>query len=202
MTDPNVPPAISAFVATLPKVELHVHIEGTLTPELRWRLAQKNEIALPYATYEALLASYATMYNHRRELHGDNGLPTFLEAYYGGMEVLRTEDDFYDLAMEYFAKAKEMNVRYTDPFFDPQAHTRRGVPLEAVMRGFERAGRDAKEKYGVVVGWTMCFLRDMPVEDAVATYEAAVRDFCRKNRKRLIWRTRHNGIISFGLQPN
>ncbi|KAL1719865.1 adenosine deaminase [Schizophyllum commune] len=177
MTDPNVPRAVSAFVAALPKVELHVHIEGTLTPALRWRLAQKNGIALPYKTYDALLASYATMYNHRRELHGDNGLPTFLEAYYGGMEVLRTEEDFYDLAMEYFAKAGEMNVRYADPFFDPQAHTRRGVPLEAVMRGFERAGRDAKEKYGVAVGWTMCFLRDMPPENALATYEAAVRDF-------------------------
>ncbi|SJL11118.1 related to adenine deaminase/adenosine deaminase [Armillaria ostoyae] len=138
--------SISTFISQLPKVELHVHIEGTLSPSLRWRLAQKNQIPLPkYPTYEFLVASYATMYNHRREIQGDNGLPTFLEAYYGGMEVLRTEEDFYDLAMEYFTKAADMNIRYADPFFDPQAHTRRRVALAAVMNGLERAKRDALE---------------------------------------------------------
>ncbi|KAK0431298.1 adenosine deaminase [Armillaria borealis] len=104
--------SISTFICQLPRVELHVHIEGTLSPSLRWRLAQKNQNPLPkYPTYESLVASYATMYNHRREIQGDNGLPTFLEAYYGGMDVLRTEEDFYDLAMEYFAKAADMNIR-------------------------------------------------------------------------------------------
>ncbi|KAK0189536.1 adenosine deaminase [Armillaria mellea] len=167
--------SISTFISQLPKVELHVHIEGTLTPSLRWRLAQKNHVSLPkYPTYESLIASYATMYNHRRETQGDNGLPTFLEAYYGGMEVLRTEEDFYDLAMEYFAKAADMNVRYTDPFFDPQAHTRRGVALGDVMNGLERAKQDAKTLYGVEADWTMCFLRDMDPSSAMETYKQAL----------------------------
>lgn len=167
--------SISTFISQLPKVELHVHIEGTLSPSLRWRLAQKNQIPLPkYPTYESLVASYATMYNHRREIQGDNGLPTFLEAYYGGMEVLRTEEDFYDLAMEYFTKAADMNIRYADPFFDPQAHTRRGVALAAVMNGLERAKRDVRGLYGVEADWTMCFLRDMDPSSAMETYKQAL----------------------------
>ncbi|PBK69557.1 adenosine deaminase [Armillaria solidipes] len=167
--------SISTFISQLPKVELHVHIEGTLSPSLRWRLAQKNQIPLPkYPTYESLVASYATMYNHRREIQGDNGLPTFLEAYYGGMEVLRTEEDFYDLAMEYFAKAADMNIRYADPFFDPQAHTRRGVALAAVMNGLERAKRDVRGLHGVEADWTMCFLRDMDPSSAMETYKQAL----------------------------
>lgn len=166
---------ISTFISQLPKVELHVHIEGTLTPSLRWLLAQKNQISLPsYPTYESLVASYATMYNHRREMQGDNGLPTFLEAYYGGMEVLQTEEDFYDLAMEYFAKAADMNIRYTDPFFDPQAHTRRGVALAAVMNGLERAKRNARRLYSVEADWTMCFLRDVDSSSAMETYKQAL----------------------------
>ncbi|EIM90955.1 adenosine deaminase [Stereum hirsutum FP-91666 SS1] len=174
MSSPELSPSAIQFIADLPKIELHIHIEGTLSPSLRWRLAHKNSISLPYATYDALLGSYTTMYNHRKEVHGDNGLPTFLEAYYGGMEVLRTEDDFYDLAMEYFAKAKEMNVRYTDPFFDPQAHTRRGVDLGMVMRGLQRAKADARVKYDIEVDWTMCFLRDMSPESAMETYDAVI----------------------------
>ncbi|PBK80988.1 adenosine deaminase [Armillaria gallica] len=131
--------SISTFISQLPKVELDVHIEGTLSPSLHWRFTQKNHIPLPsYPSYESLVALYAIMYNHRREMQRDNGLPTFLEAYYGGMEVLRTEEDFYDLAMEYFAKAADMNIRYMDPFFDPQTNTRWGVALAAVMNGLAR----------------------------------------------------------------
>lgn len=162
---------VELFVRDLPKIELHVHIEGTLTPQLRWKLSLQNGIQLPYRTYEDLLASYATMYNHRKELQPDNPLPTFLEAYYGGMEVLRQESDFYELAMAYFAKAALMNVRYCEPFFDIQAHTRRGVPTAAVMDGLRRARRDAKAQYGIRGNWTLCFLRDMSVESAEEAYE-------------------------------
>ncbi|KAF5018468.1 hypothetical protein F66182_9549, partial [Fusarium sp. NRRL 66182] len=93
---------ISPFIAALPKVELHIHIEGTLTPALRWKLAHRNNIPLPYESYAELVDSYKITYNHRRELNGDNGAPTFLETYFAGCQVLCTEDDFYELAMDYF----------------------------------------------------------------------------------------------------
>lgn len=158
----------------MPKLELHVHIEGTLTPELRWQLSQKNNIALPYGSLDALRGSYQTMYNHRKELLGDNGLPTFLEQYYGGMDVLRSEDDFYELAMQYFRKASSMRVRYAEPFFDIQAHTRRGVPVAAVMEGLKRAKSDAREHLNVHCNWVLCFLRDMSPESAMEAYEACI----------------------------
>ncbi|KAL1616751.1 hypothetical protein SLS56_011276 [Neofusicoccum ribis] len=160
------------FIHDLPKLELHVHIEGTLTPELRWQLAIKNNVQLPYDSLDALRGSYQTMYNHRKELHGDNGLPTFLEAYYGGMEVLRTEDDFYELSMQYFRKASSMNVRYAEPFFDIQAHTRRGVPVTAVMEGLKRAKIDVLSELNIHCKWVLCFLRDMSPESAMEAYEA------------------------------
>ncbi|PBK84327.1 Metallo-dependent hydrolase [Armillaria gallica] len=127
--------SISTFISQLPKVVLHVHIKGTLPLSLHWCLAQKNYIPLPlYPTYKSLIALYAIMYNHRQEMQGDNSLPTFLKAYYGGMEVLQTEEDFYNLMMEYFAKAVDMNIWYMDLFFDPQAHTRQGVTLMAARK--------------------------------------------------------------------
>ncbi|KAJ5293221.1 uncharacterized protein N7443_009174 [Penicillium atrosanguineum] len=162
---------ISPFIAQLPKVELHVHIEGTLTPALRWELAQRNNITLPYATFDDLKASYAVTLNHRPELNGRQpGIPTFLEAYFAGCEVLRTEADFYDLAMAYLRRCAEMNVRYAEPFFDIQAHTRRGVPGSAVLDGYLHAQRDAAEQFGVRSRWIMCFLRDEPVEQGLAAY--------------------------------
>ncbi|KAL1629980.1 putative adenosine deaminase [Diplodia seriata] len=160
------------FIRELPKLELHVHIEGTLTPEFRWKFARKNHVPLPYDSLDALRSSYQTMYNHRKELHGDNGLPTFLEVYYGGVEVLRTEDDFYELAMQYLRKASSMNVRYAEPFFDIQAHTRRGVPVAAVMEGLTRAKADAASELDVRCNWILCFLRDMSPESAMQAYEA------------------------------
>src|SRR4051794_10756693 len=106
---------ISPFIASLPKVELHIHIEGILRPALRWSLAQRNNIPLrfkdtEYKTYEELLASYDVTYNHRPELGGRQDVPTFLEAYFAGCEVLLKEDDFYDLAMDYLLRCSEMNV--------------------------------------------------------------------------------------------
>jgi adenosine deaminase len=165
---------IDPFIAALPKVELHVHIEGTLGPALRWKLAHRNNIPLPYKTYEELLGSYKVTYNHRREVNGDNGAPTFLEAYFAGCQVLCTEDDFYELAMEYLEKAHSMNVRYAEPFFDTQAHTRRGIPAEAVLNGYLRAQQDGAVKYHVRSNWIFCFLRDEPVEDGLEAYRAAL----------------------------
>ena len=160
------------FIHQIPKVELHLHIEGTLTPSLRWRLAKKHNIELPYQTYEDLLKSYNITYNHRKEIYGDNGKSTFFEAYYGGMTVLLDEEDFFELGMEYFAKAAEMNVRYCEPFFDIQAHTRRGVPVEAVMNGLQRARETAARELNVRSNWTLCFLRDMSTESANEHYDA------------------------------
>lgn len=163
---------ISHFIANLPKVELHVHIEGTLTPALRWKLAHRNNVPLPYATYEALLESYNVLYNHRKEVNGDNGAPTFLETYFAGTQVLCQEEDFYELGMEYLRKAKEMNVRYVEPFFDLQAYLPRGISAATVCEGYMRAQREGAEKYGVHSNWIMCFIRDHPVEEGIAAYEA------------------------------
>ncbi|KAJ5624195.1 hypothetical protein N7510_000504 [Penicillium lagena] len=166
--------SISPFITELPKVELHVHIEGTLTPALRWELANRNNITLPYATFEDLKASYAVTFNHRPELNGlQPGIPTFLEAYFAGCEVLCTETDFYDLAMAYLRRCAAMNVRYAEPFFDIQAHTRRGVPANAVLDGYLRAQHDAAEQLGVHSRWIMCFLRDEPVDQGLLAYAEA-----------------------------
>lgn len=163
---------LSPFIASLPKFELHIHIEGTLQPSLRWALAHRNNIPLPYATYDALLDSYKVKFNHRPELNGGRqpGVPTFLEAYFAGCEVLRIEADFYDMAMAYLARCRDMNVRYCEPFFDIQAHTRRGVPHRAVLDGYLRAQRDAAERFGVRSSWIFCFIRDEPVADGMAAY--------------------------------
>jgi len=163
-----------SFISKMPKVELHVHLEGTLTSSMRWRLAQKNVISLKYKTEEELEYSYRTMYNHRKKLNGDNGLPVFLDMYYGGMEVLITEDDYFELAMAYFEKAASMNVRYCEPFFDLQAHTRRDVAVDIVMRGLQRAKLEAAEKLNVDSNWTMCILRDMSPESAMENYLLAL----------------------------
>jgi adenosine deaminase len=112
-------------------------------------------------------------YNHRRELHGDDGRPTFLEAYYSGCQVLITSDDFYDLAISYLARCAAMNVRYCEPFFDTQAHTERGIAVTTVLDGYLRAQHDGAEKYGVSSNWIFCFLRDRPVQEGLDAYVAA-----------------------------
>jgi adenosine deaminase len=145
------------FVFDLPKVELHVHIEGTLIPELRWKLAKRNNQTLKlertgtvYHSLEQLKESY-TIIQARPGHRIDNTEEsfTFFEAYYGGFEVLVTEQDFYDLAMNYFEHAASMNVRYCEPFFDPQGHTRRGVSFETMMEGFRRAQEEAEKRLNV-----------------------------------------------------
>ena len=116
------------FLRYLPKAELHLHIEGSLEPELMFQLAERNGIELPYATVEEAKAAYDF-----KDLQG------FLNLYYQGMNVLRSEQDFYDLAMDYFKRARSEGVLHIDMHFDPQAHLQRGVPLEVVMAGLLRA---------------------------------------------------------------
>lgn len=170
---------VSPFVATLPKVELHVHIEGTLQPELRWRLAQRNGISLrlkdqEFHTFEQLLKSYDLKHNQRPQQGGPQDGPSFLDTYAAGYEVLQKEQDFYELAMEYFTRCQEMNVRYVEPFFDIQSHARRGVAAEEVLNGYLRAQKDGVSKCGVHSNWIFCFLRDEAVEEGEAAYETVL----------------------------
>ena len=155
---PVKPPPVGPFIAGLPKCELHLHIEGTLEPELRFALAERNGIALEFATPAEVKASYAF-----------DSLTTFLVTYYAAMDVLRTEDDFYDLATAYLTKASGQNVRHVEIFFDPQAHTGRGVPFPTVMGGLRRALVDAERDLGVRAALILCFLRDFTAEHAMST---------------------------------
>jgi adenosine deaminase len=164
---------ISKFIKDLPKVELHIHIEGTLLPHVRWALAQRNNVPQRYASYEELLDSYKVMYNHRPELTGNTGAMSFLEAYFEGCEVLHKEEDFYQMAMSYFERCRDMNVRYVEPFFDTQAHTRRGVQVATILDGYLRAQKDAVSKYGVHSRWIFCFIRDESLESGLQAYEEA-----------------------------
>ncbi|KAM3417623.1 putative deaminase [Cercospora zeina] len=160
---------VEPFIRDLPKVELHIHIEGTLTPRLRWDLAQKNNVTLPYKTFEELQASYDKL----ATLPQDNYLPAFLEGYYGGMDVLLHEEDFYQLAMDYYNKSVSLNVRYSEVYFDIQAHTRRNVSVANVMNGFLRAKTEAKAKYNYDSTFILAFLRELPVESAQEHYDLA-----------------------------
>lgn len=150
--------AIERFIHEMPKCELHVHIEGTLEPDLKFQLAERNHIDLPYKDEAAMRASYVF-----------HDLPSFLGLYYGGMEVLMKEPDFYDLALAYLKKARSQNVLYAEIFFDPQAHTARGVSFDTVIRGLRRAQIDAEQQLGVRSQLIMCFLRDWSAEYAMAT---------------------------------
>ncbi|MCI2417961.1 adenosine deaminase [Saccharopolyspora sp. K220] len=149
---------IEEFIAGVPKCELHLHIEGTLEPELKFELAARNGLTLPYADAAAMRAAY--------EFHD---LPSFLRVYYEGMAVLLTEQDFYDLAWAYLSKAQAQHVRYAELFFDPQAHTSRGVSFDTVIRGLRRAVLDARRLLDVRAQLIMCFLRDFSAEYAMAT---------------------------------
>ena len=149
---------MKSFITHLPKVELHVHIEGTLEPELKFKLAERNGMELPHKTVEAMRAAYKF-----------DDLPSFLAVYYEGMSVLQTEADFYDLTMAYLTKAHEQNVLYSEIFFDPQAHTSRGVCFDTVINGIHRAQEDALKSLGIETGLILCFLRDMSAEFAMAT---------------------------------
>jgi adenosine deaminase len=154
---------LASFIAGMPKAELHLHIEGTLEPELKFELAARNGLALPYGSVEEMRAAYDF-----------NSLASFLTTYYEGMNVLVTEQDFYDLAMAYFRKAHSQNVVYAEIFFDPQGHTSRGIAFDTVAKGFRRAQQDAEASLGMRTQLIMCFLRDMSVESAMETLEQSL----------------------------
>ncbi|GJF27408.1 adenine deaminase [Kitasatospora sp. NE20-6] len=147
---------------SLPKAELHLHIEGTLEPELAFRLAERNGVALPFASVEELRAAYRF-----------DDLQSFLDLYYRLTDVLRTEQDFTDLAEAYLVRAREQGVRHAEIFFDPQAHTGRGVPLDTVITGLDTALRRSGERHGITTRLILSFLRDLPAEDALATLKEA-----------------------------
>ena len=157
------PAARERLIRRLPKVELHLHIEGTLEPEMMVSLAAKHGVSLPYASVEAVRAAYAF-----------HDLQSFLDLYYAGCAVLRDRRDFYALAMAYFARAHADGVVHAELFFDPQTHTARGIPLEVVIRGLRDAMEDALRRYGVTSELILCFLRHLSEEEALATLEAAL----------------------------
>lgn len=146
----------------LPKAELHLHIEGTLEPELAFALAARNGVELPYRDTEELRAAYRF-----------SDLQSFLDLYYGLMAVLVTAEDFTELADAYLARAAAQGVRHAEIFFDPQAHTARGVPIGTVVEGLGAALDRSEERHGVSTRLIMCFLRDESAESALATLEAA-----------------------------
>ena len=154
--------SLDTFVAGLPKAELHLHIEGSLEPELMFELAKRNEIDLPYESVDALRAAYDF-----------SNLQDFLDLYYQGANVLRTEQDFYDLAMAYFQRAAADNVRHAERFFDPQTHTDRGVTYAFVIEGLSSAAKDA-EVMGMSVSLIHSFLRHLSEEAAFESLAMAV----------------------------
>ncbi|MBB5933100.1 adenosine deaminase [Streptomyces zagrosensis] len=147
---------------SIPTAELHLHIEGTLEPELAFALAQRNGISLPYASEDELRGAYSF-----------TDLQSFLNLYYALMAVLRTEDDFAELAHAYLARARAQGVRHAEIFFDPQAHTVRGVSIGTVIDGLSRALDEAPQTYGITTRLIMCFLRDESAQSALTTFEAA-----------------------------
>jgi adenosine deaminase len=151
------------WITALPKAELHLHLEGSLEPELLFALAERNRIALPWADVDSLRAAYAF-----------NNLQEFLDLYYQGANVLRTEQDFYDLTWAYLLKCKEQGVVHTEPFFDPQTHTDRGVPFEVVLRGIQQALVDGEQQLGISHGLILSFLRHLSEEEAFKTLEQAM----------------------------
>ena len=153
---------LPAVLAAMPKAELHIHIEGSLEPELIFALAQRNGVALPYASVEELRRAYAF-----------TNLQSFLDIYYAGASVLLHEQDFHDMAWAYLQRAAADNVVRAEIFFDPQTHTARGVAMETVVNGLHRACRDA-QRLGVDADLILCFLRHLSEEDAFETLEQAL----------------------------
>lgn len=151
------------WLNALPKAELHLHLEGSLEPELLFALAERNKIKLPWNDVEALRGAYAF-----------NNLQEFLDLYYQGADVLRTEQDFYDLTWAYLLKCKAQNVIHTEPFFDPQTHTDRGIPFEVVLRGIKQALVDGEKQLGITHGLILSFLRHLSEEEAFNTLEQAM----------------------------
>jgi adenosine deaminase len=156
-------PHLLSLLRVAPKAELHIHIEGSLEPDLIFQLAERNGIKLPYASVDALRQAYAF-----------SNLQTFLDVYYAGASVLITEDDFDAMAWAYFKRAAHDNVVHCEIFFDPQTHTARGIDMGVVIRGLDKAARRAEAELGLSVRLILCFLRHLSEDDALATLEASL----------------------------
>ena len=154
--------ASEAFLRALPKAELHLHIEGSLEPELMFKLAERNSIELPYANVEEVKKAY--------DFHN---LQSFLDIYYRCADVLRTEQDFYDLTWAYLLHCQADGIVHTEPFFDPQTHTQRGIEMSVVINGIASALKDGQEKLGISSKLILCFLRHLSEDDAIACLEQA-----------------------------
>ena len=146
----------------LPKIELHLHIEGTLEPELLFKLAKRNSIQLPFNSVNEVKKAYQF-----------SNLQDFLDIYYQGAEVLLHKQDFYDLTWAYLLMCKQQNVIHVEPFFDPQTHTIRGVPFETIVSGIAEALADGKAKLGITSRLIMCFLRHLSEESAIETLKSS-----------------------------
>ena len=155
--------SLTEFLRGLPKAELHIHIEGTLEPEMMFEMAGRNGVALPYATVDEIRAAY-----------NFTGLQSFLDVFYQGAAVLRKEEDFYELALAYLEMAHRDGVRRAEIFFDAQTHTARGVGFDIFMEGLWRARIDAERMWGISSDYIMCFLRHLTADDAVATMNKAM----------------------------
>lgn len=151
------------FALSCPKAELHLHIEGTLEPELAFALAQRNGIAFPYASVDALRAAYDF-----------SNLQSFLDLYYACADVLRCEEDFHDLMLAYLRRARADNIVHAEIFFDPQTHTARGIPFETVLRGLEAGAATAAAEWGMSTRLILCFLRHLSEEACIACFEEAL----------------------------
>jgi adenine deaminase len=161
---PNIPAdRLPALLRAMPKAELHIHVEGSLEPELIFALAQRNGVGIPYASVEELRRAYAF-----------TNLQSFLDIYYAGASVLLKEQDFFDMARAYLQRAAADNVVRAEIFFDPQTHTARGVAMETVIDGLHRACEQASRELGVSAALILCFLRHLSEEEAFATLEAAL----------------------------
>ncbi|MBW4935951.1 adenosine deaminase [Marinobacter sp. F4206] len=154
---------MSVDLNALKKAELHIHLEGSLEPELMFRLAQRNGIALPYDSVESL-----------RKAYDFGNLQDFLDLYYSGAQVLLREEDFYDLTRAYLEKCRAQNVTHVEPFFDPQTHTDRGVDMATVVNGITRALKEANAEWGLSYGLILCFLRHLSEDEAERTLDAAL----------------------------
>ncbi|MFO1336747.1 MAG: adenosine deaminase [Burkholderiaceae bacterium] len=154
---------LPALLRAMPKAELHIHIEGSLEPELIFKLAARNGVALAYPSVDALRAAYAF-----------TDLQSFLDIYYAGASVLLKEEDFFDMAWAYFEKAAADNVVHAELFFDPQTHTERGVPIGTVIRGLHHACQRAHAELGISASLILCFLRHLSEEAALATLDEAL----------------------------